>query len=131
MASLRNIGIALSILGVAGTLGMVLQAASWEIHAATLILLAWACLPYIVLAISTLRIHKKSSSPASRIAIFVASLIVVILSLYIYYDAMFVSVTSTSALIFLFLPGYALVAIVVIYYVTKFLTGLLARSRKA
>ena len=131
MTSLRNIGIAAAILGAVGTLAIMLHAASWQVaDATTLALLLWACLPYVVLVISNFRIHRRSPSAASGIAILAASLVVVTLSVWLYYDSVYVSTTSTSALIFLFLPGYALAATAVIYYVTKALTALLARRRK-
>lgn len=131
MTSLRNIGIAVAVLGAAGTLAIMLHAASWQVaDATTLALLLWACLPYIVLAISNFRIHRRGPSSGSGIAILAASLLVVTLSVWLYYDSVYVSTTSTSALIFIFLPGYALVATAVIYYVTKAVISLLARRRK-
>ena len=131
MTSLRNIGIVAAVLGAVGTLAMMLHSASWQVaDAITLALLLWACLPYIVLAISNFRIHRRGPSFASGIAILAASLLVVTFSVWLYYDSIYVYTTSTSALIFLFLPGYALVATAVIYYVTKALTSLLARRRK-
>jgi len=131
MTSLRNIGIAAAILGAVGTLAIMLHQVSWQVaDATTLALLLWACLPYIVLAISNFRIHRRGPSSVSGIAILAASLLVVTFSVWLYYDSVYVSTTSTSALIFFFLPGYALVATAVIYYVTKTLASLLARRRK-
>ena len=131
MTSLRNIGIAAAVVGAVGTLAIMLHATSWQVaDAITLAFLLWACLPYIVLLISNFRIHRRGPSFASAIAILAASLLVVTFSLWLYYDSVYVSETSTSALIFVFLPGYALVATGIIYYVTKALTSLLARRRK-
>jgi hypothetical protein len=113
------------------TLAIMLHAASWQLaDVTTFTLLLWAGLPYIVLLISNLRIHRRGASFASGIAILAASLIVVIFSVWLYYDSVYVSKASTSALIFVFLPGYTLVATAIIYYVTKALTSLVARRRK-
>jgi hypothetical protein len=133
MNSLKSIGIAVIILGVICTLAILLYSTSWEegVDLTLPIFYLWILVPYIVLLVSTFRIHRANSSSASRLAIFISSLAVVILSVLIYYNAVFVSLSSTSALIFLFVPGYALAAIAVIYFVSSFLLGLLTRQRKS
>jgi hypothetical protein len=133
MSSLKKIGIAVVVLGLLCTLAILTYSTSWEqdVRLVLPLLYAWVLLPYIVLLISTFRIHRASSSDASRTAIFVSSLAVVILSVLVYYDAIFASSSSTSALVFLFVPGYALAAIAVIYFAGRFLIGYLRRQRKS
>ena len=133
MNSLKSIGIAVVILGVICTLAILVYSTSWEegVDLTLPIFYLWILLPYIVLLVSTFRIHRANSSSASRLAIFICSLAVVILSVLIYYEAIFVSLSSTSALVFLLVPGYALAAIAVIYFVSSFLLGLLKRQRKS
>ena len=133
MSSLKKIGIAVVVSGLFCTLAILIYSTSWEqdVRLVLPLFYVWVLLPYIVLLISTFRIHRASSSDASHIAIFISSLAVVIFSVLIYYDAVFVSSSSTSALVFLFVPGYALAAIAVIYFASKFLIGLLRRQRKS
>ena len=133
MNSLKSIGIAVVILGVICTLAILVYSTSWEegVDLTLPIAYLWILLPYIVLLVSTFRIHRANSSSASRLAIFISSLAVVIMSVLIYYDAIFVSLSSTSTLAFVFVPGYALAAIAVIYFVSSFLLGLLKRQRKS
>jgi hypothetical protein len=119
MKLLKTIGIVVVLLGLGCTLSIMLSTTSWEngIDFALLLLYLWALLPYIVLVVLTVIIHRRNSSDASRIAIFIASVAVVTLSVLSYYHAMFVSVTSTSALVFVVIPLYALAAIAIFYFV--------------
>jgi hypothetical protein len=129
MKLLKNIGIAVVALGVVCTLAIMVYTTSWEdgVDFTLPILYLWVLLPYIVLFIATVKIHRRGASDASRVAIFIASVAVVILSVLIYYDSMFVSVASTSGLIFLALPLYALAAIAIVYLVSWLLIGFLVR----
>ena len=132
MRLLKNIGIVILVLGVVCTLAILGYTTSWADGVDLILpfLYLWVLLPYIVLLVATVKIHQRDASAASRIAVFIASVAVVILSVLIYYDSMFVSVTSTSGLIFLFLPLYALAAVVVVYLVSWFI-GFLLRRRES
>jgi hypothetical protein len=133
MSSLKKIGMAVVVLGLFCTLAILIYTTSWEqdVRLVLPLFYLWVLLPYIVLLISIFRIHRASSSDASRIAIFVSALAVVILSVFIYYQAIFVSSSSTSALVFIFVPVYGLAAIAVIYFASRFLVTLLRRQRKS
>ena len=133
MKALMNIGFVVVALGIVCTLAIMVYTTSWEygVDFTLPFFYLWVLLPYIVLLVSTVRIHQRGASDASRIAIFIASVIVVILSVLIYYDSMFVSVTSTSGLIFLALPLYALAAIAIVYLVSWLLIGFLVRRRES
>lgn len=119
MKLLKTIGIVVVLLGLGCTLSIMLSTTSWEsgIDFTLLLLYFWALLPYIVLLVLTVIIHRRNASDASRIAIFITSVVVVTLSVVSYYHAMFVSVTSTSALVFVVIPLYALAAIAIFYFV--------------
>ena len=119
MKLLKTIGIVVVLLGLGCTLSIMLSTTSWEsgIDFTLLLLYLWALLPYIVLLVLTVIIHRRNASDASRIAIFITSVVVVTLSVVSYYHAMFVSVTSTSALVFVVIPLYALAAIAIFYFV--------------
>jgi hypothetical protein len=133
MKALKNIGFVVVALGIVCTLAIMVYTTSWDdgVDFTLVFFYLWVLLPYIVLLVSTVRIHQRGASDASRIAIFIASVIVVILSVLIYYDSMFVSVTSTSGLIFLALPLYALAAIAIVYLVSWLLIGFLVRRRES
>lgn len=124
--TLKNIGVVTISIGTIWTLGILLYLTSHAeaVDATTIVLFVWALTPYIILFVWTLKVHQARSSAAACIANFVSSLVVVIASVFFYYDAIFLSLSSTSVLVFLFVPGYALVAIPSIYLMTKFLFGL-------
>jgi hypothetical protein len=119
MKNLRNIGIVASIVGAAIT--------SWIMYSTTsavgglsdlLITLGfygWALLPFIVLIVVTSLIHRKGLSAAARVAILFTSLLVVASSVLIYWDSIFNSESSTSALVFVFIPLYTLGATAVVF----------------
>lgn len=119
MKSLRNIGIVVSVIGAAITLGIMYSTTSAAGGVSdiltTLGFYAWAMLPFIVLVILTLLIHRKGLSPAARVAILLTSILVVASSVIIYWGSIFNSESSTSALVFIFIPVYALAATAVVY----------------
>ena len=119
MKLLKTVGIVVVLLGLGCTVSIMLSTTPWEngIDFTLLLLYLWALLPYIVLLVLTVIIHRRNASDASRIAIFIASVVVVTLSVVSYYHAMFVSVTSTSALVFVVIPLYALAGIAIFYFV--------------
>ena len=127
MKLLKNVGIVFVLLGLGCTLSIMLRTTSLEggIDFTLLLLYLWALLPYIVLLVLTIMIDRRNGSDASRIAIFITSVVVVSLSVFSYYHAMFVSVTSTSALVFVVIPLYALAAIAIFYFVCWMLVRLM------
>ncbi|HEV2915269.1 MAG TPA: hypothetical protein VGX92_18465 [Pyrinomonadaceae bacterium] len=119
MKSLRNIGIFIIIVGALVTSGIMISTTSavgsFSDFLITLGFYVWVVLPYIILIVLTLYIHRKGLSPASRITILLTSILVVVSSVLIYWTAIFNSESSTSALVFIFIPIYALVTIAVVY----------------
>jgi len=73
----------------------------------------WALSPYIVLGI--LCITSATRAAATRRAALVAAVLVSIVSAHAYVNAMFFDVSSTSALIFIFMPLYSLIGGLVVY----------------
>jgi len=133
MILLKNIGIVVVALGVVCTLAIMTYTTSWEdgVDFTIPIFYLWVLLPYVVLLVATVKIHRGSASVASRVAIFIASVVVVISSVLLYYDSMLVSMTSTSGLIFLALPLYAVAAIAVVYLASLLLIKFLVRRRES
>lgn len=76
---------------------------------------AWVGLPFVVLIVLTFYIHRKGLSPAARVAILLTSILVAASSVLVYWASIFNSESSTSALVFVVIPFYALIAIAVVY----------------
>jgi apolipoprotein N-acyltransferase len=87
-------------------------------------------LPFAVLVALTFYIHRKERSPASRVAIFLTSIIIAVSSVFVYWASIFKSESSTSALVFIFIPFFALIAIAVVYVLVWLLLRLLMRKTK-
>jgi drug/metabolite transporter (DMT)-like permease len=119
MNSLKNIGIVTIILGALVTLGIMASTAS-SVESLSDFLIAlgfylWVMLPFVVLLILTFFIHRKDFSPAARIAVLLTSILVVASSVLIYWASIFESDSSTSALVFVIIPLYALAAIAILF----------------
>jgi glucan phosphoethanolaminetransferase (alkaline phosphatase superfamily) len=119
MKSLRNIGIITIVIGAVFTTGIMISTTSAVSSLSDLLITlgfyVWVILPFIILIILTLYIHRKGLSSASRIAILLTSILVVVSSVLIYWASIFNSESSTSALVFIFIPIYALAATAVVY----------------
>ncbi len=120
----------MALVGFASTLAIMLYTTSGAtgVDFTLILLYLWALLPYIVLLVLTLAIHRKAASDESRVAIFIATVAVVFLSVLSYYHATFVSVSSTSPLVFVVIPLYALAAIAIFYFVSWLLIKLRRRE---
>lgn len=119
MKNLRNVGIIISVIGALITSGIMYSAMSAPGGASDLLVAlgfyVWAILPFTALIILTLFIHRKGLSSTARVAILLTSILVVVASVLIYWNSMFNSESSTSALAFVFVPIYALAAIAVVH----------------
>lgn len=119
MKNSKNVGITISIVGALITCAIMTSAASAPGGVADLLVTlgfyVWAVLPFIVLIVLTSYIHRKGLSSASRFAILLTSILVVVSSVLIYWVSIFNSESSTSALVFVFVPIYALAAIALVY----------------
>lgn len=119
MKSLRNIGVLIVTIGAIVTLYVLVSTTSPMESLSDLLInfvfYAWVLFPFIVLLILTFFIDRTGSSPAARVAAFLTSILVVVSSVALYWDIAFHPESSTSALAFLFIPFYALVAIGITY----------------
>jgi hypothetical protein len=119
MKSLRNIGALIIFIGAILTLYFLVSTtspvASLSDLLITVVFYVWVMLPFVVLFILTFSLHRKRHSPAARVAAFFTSILVVVPSVVLYWTVVFRPESSTSALAFLFLPFYALVAIAITY----------------
>lgn len=117
----RAVRISLGFLLVAAllTLYTMLYASEWQISLGHVGFMLWALCPYCVMAVLTLTIGRKSN--AAGIASIAASGAVLAFAAFMYVDAIFIHVSSTSALIFLFGPLYLAIGGVVLFAVVTFL----------
>ena len=119
MKGLRNIGLITTIIGAVITFGIMISTTAAVSSLSDLLITLgfylWAILPFIILIILTIYVHRKGLSSASRVAILLTSILVVVSSVLIYWVSIFNSESSTSALVFIFIPIYALVSIGVVY----------------
>lgn len=135
MNNLKSIGIVTVIAGALATFVIMASTTSavgsLKDLLVTLGFYVWALLPFAILLALTLYIHRGASSPASRVAILLTSILVAVSSVLIYWNSIFNSESSTSALVFVFIPVYSLVAIGVGYGLARLLLGLLMTKSKA
>jgi len=85
----------------------------------------WVLSPYLLLGALIATVGAKSRS--TRLASLIAAIAVSLGASYLYVDAMYFHVSSTSALIFVFVPPYCLLGGLAIFAVT----ALLARKMTA
>ena len=134
MKDLKNIGLIVIALGALATFGIMASTTSAVGGLADLLLTsglyAWVAFPFVVLLALTFYIHRRGLSPASRAAILITSILVVVSSVLIYWDSIFNSRSSTSALVFIFIPLYALAAIAPVYGLAWLLWKSLAPKSK-
>jgi hypothetical protein len=134
LKSLRTIGIVITITCAVATF-VIMGSTTSAVGTLADILITlgfylWVVLPFAVLIALTFYIHRKGRSPASRVAIFLTSIIIAVSSVFVYWASIFKSESSTSALVFIFIPFFALIAIAVVYVLAWLLLRLLMRKTK-
>lgn len=68
----------------------------------------WAILPYVTFFIISSVIHTRWLSPILPLATCITSILILSFTLVVYVDGIFIHTSSTSPLIFLFVPFYLL-----------------------
>lgn len=134
MRNLKNIGLAVIALGVLVTFGIMASTTSAVGNLTDLLITlgfySWVALPFAVLIALTFYIHRKGFSTASRAAVLITSILVVVTSVLVYWTSIFNPESSTSALVFIFIPLYALAAIALVYGLAwLLLRSLMPKSR--
>jgi len=69
----------------------------------------WAILPYLSFYIISVYAHKRKFEPALPLATCITSALMLIFTMIVYIDGIFIHTSSTSALVFLFVPFYLLI----------------------
>ena len=124
----RVLAVSFGILSVAAllTLVLMLYSANWEISLGHIGFMCWALLPYVVLALLIRSFGTRSR--ASRIASIVASASSLGVAAFFYFDAIFVNVSSTSALVFLTGPLTLAVFAALVFGIITVIGNMLLRS---
>jgi hypothetical protein len=107
--SLRRVSYSFLVLGGLGTLGLLIYAAQ-GFRSLISGFTVWALIPYAAFAIATRVARTRGSVVAACIASFVAAFF----GLFIYVDALFFHISSTSSLVLVFIPLYQLLAALVV-----------------
>ncbi|HLL75505.1 MAG TPA: hypothetical protein VK421_09595 [Pyrinomonadaceae bacterium] len=134
MKNLKNVGLVVIALGILITFGIMASTTSAVGGLSDLLITlgfyVWVALPFIVLTALTLYVHRKVLSFASRAAVLITSVLVVVSSVLVYWASIFNSESSTSSLAFVFIPIYALAAIALVYGLAwLLLRSLMPKSR--
>ena len=124
----RVLAVSFGILSVAAllTLFLMLYSAQWQVSLGHIGFMCWALIPYIMLALLIRSFGTRSR--ASRIASLVASAASLGAAAFFYFDAVFVNVSSTSALIFLTGPVSLAVFAALVFGVITVIGNMLFRS---
>jgi glucan phosphoethanolaminetransferase (alkaline phosphatase superfamily) len=119
MKSLRMLGIGVAVIGAVAALGIMVSTTSavggLSDLAFTLGFYVWVLLPFVLLILLNSYAHRSGLSPAPRAAALLTTVVVVVSSVFIYWSSIFGSESSTSALVFLFIPLYAVVGGAVLF----------------
>ena len=77
----------------------------------------WIVLPYILFFIISTKSNQKSKSSIVPIASCLTALLILSFTLLVYIDSFYISASSTSALVFIFVPFYIVVGGPIAFYV--------------
>lgn len=77
----------------------------------------WIVLPYILLFIISTKSNQKSKSSIVPIASCLTALLILSFTLLVYIDSFYINASSTSALVFIFVPFYIVVGGPIAFYV--------------
>lgn len=89
------------------TVIFMLVASGWEAHLYKMYL--WGILPYLTFFVISSIANYRDVSPTLPTATCITSSLILVFTLTVYIDGMFIHPTSTSPLMFLFVPIYLLV----------------------
>ena len=111
----RALGISIVLLTAAAllTLYTMLHASGWQISLRLVGFMLWALIPYCAMGVLSRTIGTRTK--AAGIASVTASGAVLAFASLMYVDAIFIHISSTSALIFIFGPLYLVVGGVVLF----------------
>jgi hypothetical protein len=107
---MRGAASLLAAIGALATLGIGLDAMSRPYTLAAAGFIAWAVSPYMLLALLVRSAHTR----AARVGVLLVTLLAVIFGVAIFVDAMYLHLDAQSALVFLFVPLWQWVGLLVL-----------------
>jgi hypothetical protein len=108
----RMIEVGALMTGAIVTAGGLLYIADWSAGVSAMIFLfaGWVMLPYVVFYKITTALYRRRFSPGLPLCAGISAILMVVIPFYLYADAMFLNNTSsTSALVFIFIPPWLLI----------------------
>jgi hypothetical protein len=128
----KRLEIAFLLSSSAATLLIMFHASGWNFGFESFISAAfylWAVLPYIIFFVVSFFVRREAASRMANWSTCITSLLLLVITLLVYIDAMFIHVSSTSCLVFIFLPLYLLIGIT-IFRLTSFAIAKKTLARK-
>lgn len=86
-------------------------------------------LPYFILWWIISKSYRIDGSRANRISIFITTILITLLSLAVSWESIYDNGSSTSALVFLYIPIYCLLLIAFAYPVIRFIINYLEKNK--
>lgn len=120
MKRLKHIALAVLVLSLLGHLLLWGYTSSWTFGSGSGYSI-FALLPPLVLLLYSAASNTKQDTRANQVGLLVTSLVIGPYPVYVYYSTLFHPLSSTSALVFFILPLYCLIAMPIIYWLTKWL----------
>lgn len=102
----KSIEISALTMAIISVVIFLLMSSGWKLHINLMYL--WAILPYAVFFLISSIANSYKPSPSLPLASCITSILILCFTLVIYIDGMFIHTSSTSALLFLFVPFYLL-----------------------
>ena len=84
--------------------------------------------PYIIFYLFSKK-NNKSNSISKALASSITSVLLLFITLLVYIDALFIHTSSTSALIFLFLPIYLIFGSIITFFIIQFVITKVTKIR--
>lgn len=84
--------------------------------------------PYIIFYLFSKK-NNKSNSISKALASSITSVLLLFMTLLVYIDALFIHTSSTSALIFLFLPIYLIFGSIITFFIIQFVITKVTKIR--
>lgn len=108
MNKLRKLEISLLFFSAATTIMIMLHVSRYNIAADKLPFYVWTVAPYISYCIISFRMQNRCPCGLHYWATFITSLCMFVFTAVVYIDAFFIHLSSTSVLVFIFVPLYLL-----------------------
>lgn len=104
---------------------IMLESSGWKIYFDLMTL--WAISPYVIFFLTSLILHNRRSKLKYYISTCITSILLFLFSIFIYIDGMYFHTSSTSSLLFLFVPVYLIIGAPILLLIILALYGLIQK----